>query len=262
MTVLLAGQTPLVIGQTQYAISSGVAVPTNPLPANPSGPPSPQILDSNGNDITSEITQGQVGGLLQANAVLAQLQGDSSQAGSLNQLAQGLADTVNNLLTSGNISDANAATGAPAVSGIALFSYAPGNPTSVASTLSVNPAITSSQLAAIEPGPPEVDNGIALQLANLATPQNPADEINNMSFTQFYGNIAGTAGTAISTATTNQATDQQVVTQAQNLRQQSSGVDLNTEAIKILQFQQSYGAAAKMVSILDSLTETVVNMIS
>jgi flagellar hook-associated protein 1 len=262
MTVLLAGQTPLVIGQTQYAISSGVAVPTNPPPAIPSGPPSPQVLDSNGNDITSEITQGQVGGLLQANAVLAQLQGDSSQQGSLNQLAQGLADTINNLLTSGNISDANSATGAPAVSGIPLFSYATGNLTSVASTLSVNPAITSSQLAAIEPGPPEVDNGIALQLANLATPQNPADEINNMSFTQFYGNIAATVGSAISTATTNQATDQQVVTQAQNLRQQSSGVDLNTEAIKILQFQQSYGAAAKMVSILDSLTETVVNMIS
>jgi flagellar hook-associated protein 1 FlgK len=262
MTVLLAGQTPLVIGQTQYAISSGVAVPANPPPANPSGPPSPQVLDSNGNDITSEITQGQVGGLLQANAVLAQLQGDSSQQGSLNQLAQGLADTVNNLLTSGNISDANPATGAPAVSGIPLFSYAPGNPTSVASTLSVNPAITSSQLAAIEPGPPEVDNGIALQLAGLASPQTPTGEINNMSFTQYYGNIAANVGSAISTATTNQATDQQIVTQAQNLRQQSSGVDLNTEAIKILQFQQSYGAAAKMVSILDSLTETVVNMIS
>jgi flagellar hook-associated protein 1 FlgK len=173
-----------------------------------------------------------------------------------------VADSINNLLTSGNISDANLTTGAPAVAGIPLFTYNSGDPTSVASTLTVNPAITASQLAAIQPGPPEVENGIALQLANLSTPQNPAGEINNMSFSQFYGNIAATVGAAVSTAQSNQATDQQLVTQTQNLRQQVSGVDLNAEAIKMLQFQQSYGAAAKMVTILDSLSQTVVNMIS
>lgn len=128
-TVLLAGQTPLVIGQTQYQISSNLAVPSIPAPAYPSAPPSAQVLDSNGSNITSEITTGQIGGLLQAvNGTLAQLQGSASQQGSLNQLAQTIADRVNTVLTGGNISDANPTTGAPAVPGVPLFAYDATNP--------------------------------------------------------------------------------------------------------------------------------------
>src|SRR6185312_8858168 len=110
------------------------------------------------------------------------------------------------LLTNGNISNADPVTGAPAVPGIPLFLYDATNATATAQTLTVNPAATANQLAAIDPGPPEVDNGIPLALANLATPQSAADEINNMSYTQFFGNMTGQLGSAISTAQTNQAT--------------------------------------------------------
>lgn len=261
-TVLLAGQTPLVIGQTQYQISANVAVPQNPAPTYPSAPPSAQVLDSNGNDITSEITSGQIGGLLQAvNGTLAQIQGSGSQQGSLNQLAQTVADTINSILTSGNISDANPTTGTPAVPGVPLFSYSATNPAGVAASLSVSSGITAGQLAAIDPGPPEVDNGIPLALAALATPQTAADEINGLSYTEFYGNIAAGLGTAISTAQSNQTTSQDNLTQAQNLRQQDSGVNLNEEAIKILQFQQSYDAASKMVTVLDQTTQDFLDAI-
>ncbi len=263
LTVLVAGQIPLVIGQFQYNLNANVAVPTNPPPTYPSGPPSAQVLDSSGNDVTALITDGQLGGLLQArNGTLAQLQGDSSQQGLLNQLAQAVADRVNGLLTSGKISDANATTGAPAVPGVPLFTYDSTNPTRVAATLGVDPTVTPNQLAAIDPGPPEVDNGIALKLANLTASQNPLDQINGVSYTEFYGDIAGKLGLAISNAQANQTTSQSLVTQARNLRQQGSGVDLNAEAVKVLQFQQSYSAAAKLVSVLDQLTSTVVNMIS
>jgi len=259
-TVLLGGQTPLVIGQTQYQISGKVAVPANA--PNPNGPPTAQVVDSNGNDITGLITGGQLGGLLQArNGTLAQLAGDSSQPGSLNQLAQSFADRVNTLLTSGNISDANPITGAPAVPGVPLFTYAAGNPATVAQTLTVNPAITGSQLAAIDPGPPEVANGVALSLANLATSTSPADQIDGMDYAAYYGQIAGNLGSAISTAQNNQTTGQSMVTQAENIRQQSSGVDLNQEAVTVMQFQRAYDAAAKMVNVLDQLMQDVVNMI-
>jgi flagellar hook-associated protein 1 FlgK len=261
-TVLLDGQTPLVIGQTQYQISSNLTVPSNPPAAYPSAPPSAQVLDSNGNDITSEITSGQIGGLLQAvNGTLAQLQGSASQQGSLNQLAQTVADTVNTILTGGNISDADPTTGAAAVPGVPLFTYDTSNPTNIAASLSVSSSITPGQLAAIDPGPPEVDNGIPLALANLATPQTPADEINGMSYTQFYGSMAAQLGTVISTAQSNQTTSQDASTQAQTLRQQSSGVDLNEEAIKVLQFQQSYDAASKIVTILDQVTQDFLDAI-
>jgi flagellar hook-associated protein 1 len=277
LTVLLGGQTPLVVGQYHYDISPQIAVPSTPAPANPSGPPSASVLDASGKDITAEITGGQIGGLLYArNTVLASILGDSSQQGSLNQLAQSVADRVNGLLTSGNIDsgDPNAVPPVPATPGVPLFTYDATNPATVAQTFAVDPNVTPDQLAAIQPGTPadpgppatagtaSVNNGIALQLANLATPQSAADEVNNLSYVQFYGNIAGDLGTAISTAQNNQSVQQGIVTQAQNLRQQSSGVSLDTEAINVLQFQRSYEAASKMVTILDGLTETVINMLS
>ncbi|MEO8592002.1 MAG: flagellar hook-associated protein FlgK [Candidatus Solibacter sp.] len=259
-TVLLAGQIPLVVGQFQYQISSNVGVPAIPPATNPSGPPSAQILDSNGRDVTASIRGGQIGGLLQArNGVLAQLRGDSQQQGQLNLLAQSVADRVNALFVSGNISAAVA--GTPALPGVPLFTYDPTKPSSMAQTLSVDPAMTAGQLAAIDPGPPAVSNGIALKLAGLATPQTAADEIANVSYTQFFGNMAASLGSAISTARADQATQQGLVTQAQDLRQQTSGVSLDSEAIKILEFQRSYQAVSKMVTMLDQLTQTVINMI-
>jgi flagellar hook-associated protein FlgK len=45
------------------------------------------------------------------------------------------------------------------------------------------------------------------------------------------------------------------------VRQQSSGVDLNQEAVTVMQFQRAYDAASKMVSVLDQLTQDIVNMI-
>jgi flagellar hook-associated protein 1 len=254
MTVLLAGQIPLVVGQQQYKISSNVAVPDDPAPTNPTGPPSDRILDSSGQDVTSLITQGQVGGLLQArNGTLATLRGDSQQQGQLSKLAQSVADRVNAILESGTTSDGTA--------GVALFTYNAADPSGIAKSLSVDSTVTPDQLAAVAPGPPEVSNGIPLALAGLATPQSADDEINNLSYTEYYGGMASTLGAAISTAQSNQTVHQNLVTQAQDLRQQTSGVSLDTEAIKVLQFQRSYQAVSKMVTMLDDLTQTVINMI-
>ncbi len=265
-TVLLAGQIPLVVGNSQFKISASIAVPQSPAPTNPTGPPGAHVLDSNGQDVTSLVTQGQIGGLLQArNGVLAQLRGDSQHQGQLSKLAQSIADRVNALFQSGNISDAVPAAGTtaaiPAVPGVPLFTYDATRPSNIAGTLALTPTVTAAQLAAIDPGPPEVSNGIALELANLATPDSAADEIDNVSYTRYFGNIASSLGTAISSAQHSQATQQELLTQTQDLRQQTSGVSLDTEAIKVLEFQRSYQAVSKMVTILDGLTQTVVNMI-
>jgi flagellar hook-associated protein 1 FlgK len=54
---------------------------------------------------------------------------------------------------------------------------------------------------------------------------------------------------------------QDSVTQAQLQRQQQTGVSLDEEAAKLLQFQQAYSAMGKMISVLDSLTQTVIDLI-
>src|SRR5271167_3711862 len=79
--VELGGQTALVIGGNAYPISLESVASQS------------AILDSQGNDITSQITQGQLGGLIQEqNTTL------PGYLTSLNTLAQSLADTVNGQL--------------------------------------------------------------------------------------------------------------------------------------------------------------------
>ena len=121
VSVLMDGQVPLVMGQTQTWLSVTAVNPTG----SSSAPPDQQILTSNGDDVTSKTQGGQLGGLRQiSNTVLPSLTGDPSQTGSLNQLAQSIADRVNSLLTNGQTSS-----GTP---GMPLFAYSATSPTSVA----------------------------------------------------------------------------------------------------------------------------------
>src|ERR1700676_2380572 len=62
VTVLLGGQTPLVIGDQVNALH---VQPENTSGAlNPNGAPNTEIVDSSGNDVTSQITSGSLAGLL------------------------------------------------------------------------------------------------------------------------------------------------------------------------------------------------------
>ncbi len=255
VTVLADGQTPLVVNDHQYDISAAIAAPA--APGGPGVPPTATILDSAGRDITSQITGGQLGGLLDThNQALASLLGDSTQPGTLNQLAQALADRVNQLLGQGNVSD-----GPPPVTGSPLFSYDTTNATNVANTLAVASAATPDTLAAIDPGPPEVANGIALTLAGLSNSTNPADQIDNVNYVQYFGNMASDVGQQLSDATDQQTIQQQVVAQAQSMREQISGVNLDQQAALLVQYQRAYEANAQLFQVLDSLTETAVTML-
>ncbi len=257
-TVLVDGQTPLVIGSQQYALGFQMAEPTNPAPVNPNAPPHAVILGADGSDVTAQVTGGQLGALVNLrNTVLPSYIGDAYQSGSLNTLAQQFADRVNAQLSSGNVTD-----GPPAQSGAPLFTYDASNPTNVAATLAVDPSVTGAQLAAIQPGPPEVANGIPLALANMANPQDPLDQINGQSYTDYYANMASTVGAALNQATNNQTAQQSAVAQAENLRQQASGVNLDQEAVSLVQFQKAYDANSRFVTVIDTITSDLINMIA
>lgn|SRR5574340_52724 len=260
--VLLAGQTPLVVGNSQYPIGTVIEVPQNPPPANPSGPPTASIVDSSGANITAQVGMGKLAGLLQVrNGTLAGLIGDSSQPGELNRMAASLADRINGLLLSGNISD-----GPPPVPGAPLFQYDTTDPTRAAATLDLDPGMLGvdgpDKLAAIDPGPPYVSNGIALKLASLAQPADDSGKLDGVSFAEFYGGIA--AGLGAELADTRQALDvqKQLVSQARDFRQQSSGVSLDEEAVRLLEYQRAYEASARMISVLNELTQTLINTVS
>jgi flagellar hook-associated protein 1 FlgK len=255
-SVVLNGQTPLVVQNQAYALSPGTAPPAAGA-ANPTAPAHLSLIAANGSDITADTTQGQLGSLLNtANVVLPGYLGDANQPGSLNTLAQNFASTVNNLLTGGYQSD-----GPPPVAGVPLFTYDTSNATKVAQSLQVSSTITPAQLAAISPGPPEVSNGVPLALSQLADPNSGTGEIGGLSYTQYYAGMASNVGTLLDNANANLQTQQSAVAQAQNVRQQISGVSLDQEATILLQFQQAYEANSKLVNILDQLTEDTMNML-
>ena len=229
VTVLLGGQTPLVVGSQAYDISGNLSNQQT------------SVYSSTGVDITGQITGGQLSALLDDynNVVPGYLN-------NLNTLAQSFADTVNYTLDGGI--DQNGA--APTTE---LFTYnaAVGS----AQTLSVN-SMTPDQVAAALPGAPG-GNGNALALAQLAS----APIINGYTFDQYYGSIGQQVGGNLADAQANQSTGEALLNQAQSFRQQVSGVSLDTEAESLMSYQQSYDAVTKMLTVLNQMTETLMNII-
>ena len=228
--VFLGGQTPIVMGNQALAISANFSTPQT------------IIQDSQGNDVTSHITGGQLGAQIQENNTTL-----PSYLSSLNTLAQTFADSVNTALSQGVDQNGNA----PANN---LFTY--DTAADAASTLTVTPGFTPDQIAAALPSAPG-GNGNALAVAQLAT----ATDVNGATFSEAFGSLGQQVGTDISNATSNQTEQQNLVTQAQAQRTAVSGVSLDEEAAKLLQFQESYTAVAKVITTLNSITDALMNML-
>lgn len=246
VTVLLNGQTPLLVADRQYRIAYKLATPDTPTY---NGRPSAQIVASDGTNITAQSTGGQLGALLDTrNRVLPSLIGDAYQAGDLNKMAKQFADRVNQLLT-------------PAQTGVALFTYDTTNASNVAQSLAVASSVTAGQLAASDPGPPVVSNGIPLALSALSAGSKAADQIDGNSFNQYFGKMASRVGSALSDAGELQQVQQSAVAQAKNLRQQGSGVSLDEEATILIQFQRAYDANSRLITVLDQITQDAINIL-
>jgi flagellar hook-associated protein 1 len=253
VTVLIGGQTALVEGTQVNAIQAGNNTASNA--GNPTSAPLISIEDSNGNDITSQITAGSLAGLLSVrNNLLPSLIGGGQQVGGLNTLAQGLADSVNNLLAQGSTTNTP-----PYQAGSPLFTYNAATPSGIAATLALAPGMTGSQLAAASPGPPFVANGVANTLAGLdSSSPGPVD---GQGFTQYFSSLTATVGNAVNSANTNATAQSQLVAQAKSMQQQVSGVSLDEEATRLVQLQSSYDAASKVVTVIDDTLQSLMTMI-
>ncbi len=227
VTVLMDGQTPLVMGDQAYAIQSTGAGQA------------PSIKDFQGKDVTATLGSGRLKALVDMNRTVL-----PGYADSLNRLAAGVSDQVNNALLNGVDQWGNA--GAP------LFSF---NYTwDAASTIQVT-GISADQVAAALPSAPG-GNGNALSLAGMAN----APQLDGMTFTQYYASLASKMGQALNSARQDQATQQDLLEQARTMRSDTQGVSLDVEATKMIEYQRAYQATARVVGILNDLTDTVLNM--
>ncbi len=230
-TITTGSGTPLVQGNQSFALSV-----VNDANGNT------QILDQSGKDITSTISSGDIGGTLQVRDTQI-----PSLLNSLDTLANQFATAFNTAQTQGY--DQNG------VKGTALFTI----PATVAgSAAAIKLASTDPAAIAASSDGSSGSNG---NLANLTALQTKA-LASGQSATSQSANLVYEIGSLTQTATTSSTSIQQSLTALNNEQGSISGVSVDEESANLIRFQQAYQAAAKIVSTIQSLFQSTIDMIN
>jgi len=192
-------------------------------------------------DVTSNLTGGDLGGVLQARD-----QQLPSYASSLDSLAYAIGTQVNSQNEVGV--DGNGDPGA------ALFTLSPAT-TGAASTIQVS-TTDPSAVAAAGAGQGSAGNTNAVALANLAT----TPIAGGQTPSSFVASFLSRVGSDTAAATTNNSTQQTALMQLTTRQDSLSGVSLDQEAANLTQFQRSYQAASEVFTIANSLMATAINL--
>ena len=198
-----------------------------------------------GTQITSTITGGQLQGLINA-------RDDSipSAQSSLDNLAAGLISAVNQQQTAGY--DLN---GGHGVDFFTPFTPATaGSDAGAAATMSV--ALTNPDQVAASSDGSQGDNSNATALAALQNQPIGAGQTAG----DYYSNLIDQVGDDVSNASSEQEAVGLVLQQLTNQQAAISGVSLDEEAANLVLYQRAYEAAARVISVVDELNSTTINM--
>lgn len=230
VSVFAGGQTPLVIGERLYALS-----------AAPGATGGTAIFDHDGREITSQLTGGRLAALLHLrNEVYPGYQQ------SLDRAAERFASEVNAVLAAGV--DQN---GDPPAQDLFTFDPALGAARSLRTT-----GLGAAELALASSAAP---GGNANALALTALEQQRL--VDGVTFAQAYGNLAGRMGRDLTTAREEAGVQRQLLAQAREMRDEISRVNLDEEAIALMEFQRAYQATAKVVRVADEMMDTVMALL-
>ena len=204
-----------------------------------SGASGEQHIFSQGNDITATLNSGALGGLIKARD-----QKIPALLNSLDTLASGLATAFNSANAAGL--DLNGKAGG------ALFTPVVG----AGSAANIGVAITDPALIAASSDASAGSNG---NLTNLLAIQDQTI-IAGAPPTTYYSNIVFAVGNDVSNGTAELQSSQLVLQQLKDQRGSISGVSLDEEAANMTRYQQAYDAAAHIVTTVNQMLETVINM--
>ena len=80
------------------------------------------------------------------------------------------------------------------------------------------------------------------------------------TFDDFYKAQVGRVGVIANKAVQTHAAQENIVKQVNNLRESISGVSLDEEAAKMIEFQKTFDASARLIRTADEMLETVINL--
>lgn len=230
LTLTTANGVPLVVANQSFALQAGTGATSTMQ----------DVFSAQGQDITSQIQGGQLGGTLQVrDQVIPQV------LSQLDSLASQFATSFNARHQAGFDSSGNAG---------GNFFTPLASPTNAAASFSVaisNPAL----IAASSDGSVGSNGNLAQLLAvrdqQLPSGANPMDAYSNLVL--LVGNLGANAKgeVAASDLSVQQLTDQ---------RSAVSGVSLDEETTNMIRYQRAYEAGARVVTTVNSMLQTLMNM--
>ena len=239
LTLTTANGTPLVVGGDSFALSTAVNGFTG----------FQDVLSAQGQDITSQISAGQFGGIIQARDG-----NTASILSSLNTLASSFSAAINKVNLAGY--DANGKAGQ------AMFSVTAGS--GAAESMSV--ALTDPSQIAASSTPPATttgssptesgDNSNLLAMINVGV----QPLVNSDTPTQYLSGMVFQVGNDVSQAQSESDASSLMLQQLQDEQGSVEGVSTDEEASNLITYQRAYQAAAQVVSVVDELTLASINL--
>lgn len=227
LTLTTGSGTPLVVAGQSFALqtTSGASGMTD--------------IASQGQDITGSLQGGQLGGTLQIRDTVI-----PGLLGQLDNLASQFATSFNAAQASGYDLNGNA--------GQALFSDTSG--AGAASNLTValsDPSLIAASSDGTAGSDGNVSNLLAVQNQALPSGESPLDTY--AGFVSLTGNLTSQANAEVTASTSS-------LTQLNNQLGSVSGVNLDEETTNLMNYQRAYEAAARIVTTVDELTQSVLDM--
>jgi flagellar hook-associated protein 1 FlgK len=230
ITLTTSGGAVLVSGSKSFAVSTTQVGGTTSI-----------LAGVDGQDVTSDLSGGDLGGVLQARDE--QL---PSYQSSLDSLAFGIGTEVNQQNALGVDGNGNP--------GAAIFSL-PATQSGAAAQIAV--ATTDpNAVAAAATGEGSAGNTNASALADLSS----ATIVGGQTASGFLASLLGQIGSDTSAATTNNSAQQATLTQLTTQRDSLSGVSLDEEAAHLTEYQRAYQSAAQVFNIANTIMASALNL--
>jgi flagellar hook-associated protein 1 FlgK len=196
--------------------------------------------------VTEQLHGGAIGGLLEVrDGIITELKGG------IDEMAYNLSSSINEIHQQGFNSYNE--------TGVDFFEQ-PDNVKHAADLMTVNEDILKdvSRISAGAKAESPGDNRVANQIAGLQYDKIMSD--GNANVDEYYNSMVGRVG--VITRKTNSAHDAQdgIVKQLSSIRESISGVSLDEETTKMIEFQKAFDAAARIVKTADEMMDTVLNL--
>lgn len=196
--------------------------------------------------VTHEMKGGRIGGLLEIRD-----QTINEMHSRLNQMAVQLSESVNEVHRQGfDVYNTHAGD----------FFQVDLNAEKVAETLSLSDAVQKDAgriASAAQPFAPG-DNTIASKISQLQFQQ--VMEEGKSTFDEFYNSMVGQVGVLTRRARSAQESQNDIIKQLTNIRESISGVSLDEETTKLIEYQKSFDASARLIRTADEMFDTVLNI--